>query len=260
MEQEHPHGRRVGDVDRLFDAIHHAAPSVQSLLHAAPASEWEVVFLLGQLSAAGGFQLVRGTGGFPDCSLRLLTAPRIDLRIEVERDSSQYVRHGHPVDGCDAVVCWTESTTLQLPTLALCTLFPGVTTTLPPTIDFSGKKAELVSTFDHLRSWPVTVGAQPLPVDAASETNTITFVTADGKSLCSLQFCGKGSNEYTRLRFFKKELHRRSREANVADVLKFVANGNGAKYSESGTEHRIDFFAYSAAGCDALVSKLTALL
>src|SRR5690349_17341907 len=145
-------------VRHLFDAIKRNAPMVEPLILKAPTTEWSVVFLLGQLSAHGGFQLASGTGGFPDCTLRVEVGAQAEyLKAELECYSSEYIRHGHPFAGCDAVICWVEDAQLGIPTLALSSLFPNVEPAAIPTIQFGKKKPELDAVFEHFHTWLVSL-------------------------------------------------------------------------------------------------------
>ena len=128
------------ETQKLFDAIRKSAPTIQFLLLIAPTSEWSVIFLLGQLSVRGGFHFVEGSGAFPDCTLRI---DGQDIKVEVELASSQYVRHRHPMDGCDAIICWYNDTNIPIPTLSLSELFPNVPTPDVAQINYIGKTKEL---------------------------------------------------------------------------------------------------------------------
>ena len=55
---------------------------------------------------------------FPDYVLEDVSGNKI--RAEAEFRSSDFVRHNHPVDGCDLVICWKVDEKLCIPTLELC--------------------------------------------------------------------------------------------------------------------------------------------
>ena len=101
-------------INSLFETIRDGAKPIQNLVLSAPTSEWAVVFLLGQISTGSHLRFVKGDGGFPDC---VLAIDGVDIRVELELKSSQFIRHRHPIDGCDAVICWTNDTKLPIPTL-----------------------------------------------------------------------------------------------------------------------------------------------
>ncbi|HUT90596.1 MAG TPA: hypothetical protein VMY37_13925 [Thermoguttaceae bacterium] len=76
----------------------------------APTYEQEVVSLFSTVADELGFEIVCQRQAFPDCEARRRTNSRRPAYrkclIEFEFRSSDYVRHGHPVDGCDLLVCW----------------------------------------------------------------------------------------------------------------------------------------------------------
>jgi hypothetical protein len=76
----------------------------------APTYEIEVVSLFSAIAEELGFEIVAQRPAFPDCEARRLV-DRARKRygkclIEFELRSSDYVRHNHPIDGCDLIVCW----------------------------------------------------------------------------------------------------------------------------------------------------------
>jgi hypothetical protein len=76
----------------------------------APTYENEVVSLFSVVAEELGFEIVAQRPAFPDCEARrLVDRTRKRYRsclIEFELRSSDYVRHTHPIDGCDLIVCW----------------------------------------------------------------------------------------------------------------------------------------------------------
>jgi AcrR family transcriptional regulator len=79
-------------------------------LRHAPINEQGVVFLFGMVAEDLGFQVEAIQGGFPDCEAKRCIDTRRNrwqrTRIEFEFRSSEFRRHGHPINGCDVIVCW----------------------------------------------------------------------------------------------------------------------------------------------------------
>lgn len=84
-------------------------------LRHAPINEQGVVFLFGMVADDLGFQVEAVQGGFPDCEAKRCVDTRRNrwqrVRIEFEFRSSEFRRHGHPIDGCDVIVCWVHDWT-----------------------------------------------------------------------------------------------------------------------------------------------------
>ena len=225
-------------IRNLFDAIREGTKPIQSFVHAAPTSEWAVVFLLGQISAAGHFQFVKGDGGFPDC---ILSINNVTIRVELELKASQFIRHRHPIDGCDALICWGNDARLPLPTLELSPLFPQVKEAVLAEIDHSGKQKELVQIFEDINKWLTSRGLSGIGGAGLSHTNALAF-SYNGRALCAIQFCGVGCNEYVRFRFYKKALQNLSSSPEIVSVLKKYSDVKFARFSSSATEERIDLY------------------
>lgn len=49
--------------------------------------------------------------GFPDCEAKRPIGPGQwqRVRIEFEYESRNFRDHGHPVDGCDVIICWRHN-------------------------------------------------------------------------------------------------------------------------------------------------------
>jgi len=75
-----------------------------------PTYENEVVSLFSAIADELGFEIVAQRPAFPDCEARRLvdrTRGRYHkCLIEFELRSSDYLRHKHPIRGCDLTVCW----------------------------------------------------------------------------------------------------------------------------------------------------------
>ncbi|MBI1312332.1 hypothetical protein GC176_13665 [bacterium] len=82
-------------------------------LQHAPVNEQGVVFLFGMLALELGFLVESVATGFPDCEAKRRiskTGNRWErVRIEFEFCSRNFVDHGHPVNGCDLIVCWEHN-------------------------------------------------------------------------------------------------------------------------------------------------------
>jgi hypothetical protein len=79
-------------------------------LQYAPNNELGVVFLFSYLLKHFGFSKIqRIQAGFPDCLAWQKTDKGEKLvRIEFEYRSSSFLRHRHPKNKCDLVVCWKD--------------------------------------------------------------------------------------------------------------------------------------------------------
>ena len=76
----------------------------------APTYENEVVSLFSVIADELGFEIIAQRPAFPDCEARKLVDRArkryVKCLIEFELKSSDFVRHKHPIDGCDLIVCW----------------------------------------------------------------------------------------------------------------------------------------------------------
>ena len=79
----------------------------------APTYEAEVVSLFSSVADDLGFEIVAQRPAFPDCEARRVTDKRrgryTKCLNEFEYRSRDYVLHGHPVVGCDLIVCWENN-------------------------------------------------------------------------------------------------------------------------------------------------------
>lgn len=81
------------------------------VLNYAPLNEKGVILLFGYYLKELGFShLEEIRSGFPDAiGMKSTSKGRLQrVRIEFELKSSSFVRHNHPVDQCDVIVCWTN--------------------------------------------------------------------------------------------------------------------------------------------------------
>jgi hypothetical protein len=70
-----------------------------------------VLFLFGAIAEKLGFKVLRVQAGFPDIeALRMVEKDKLQrVRIEVEQESKNFLRHGHDPNGCDLIVCWEDN-------------------------------------------------------------------------------------------------------------------------------------------------------
>ena len=73
-----------------------------------PVNEQGVVLLFGMLAKHLGYVVESVQAGFPDCEAKRQIAPKRWQRVnlEFEFESRNFRDHGHPLTGCDVIVCW----------------------------------------------------------------------------------------------------------------------------------------------------------
>jgi hypothetical protein len=76
-----------------------------------PVNEQGVVLLFGMLAKDLGYMIEAVQKGFPDCEAMRQVAPDRWQRvnIEFEFESRNFRDHGHPLAGCDVIVCWRHN-------------------------------------------------------------------------------------------------------------------------------------------------------
>ena len=76
-----------------------------------PVNEQGVVLLFGMLAKDLGYVVEAVQAGFPDCEAKRLIGPQRWQRvhIEFEFESRNFRDHGHPLTGCDVIVCWCHN-------------------------------------------------------------------------------------------------------------------------------------------------------
>ena len=86
-------------------------PLTNMALVFAPTNEAGVLLLFGMLAERLGFIVTQVQSAFPDChALLKLDEDTCQLmRIEFEFESRNFLEHGHPVKGCDMIVCWIHN-------------------------------------------------------------------------------------------------------------------------------------------------------
>ena len=76
-----------------------------------PVNEQGVVLLFGMVAKELGYIVEAVQSGFPDCEAKRQIAPQRWQRvhIEFEFESRNFRDHGHPLAGCDVIVCWRHN-------------------------------------------------------------------------------------------------------------------------------------------------------
>ena len=76
-----------------------------------PVNEQGVVLLFGMVAKELGYIVEAVQSGFPDCEAKRQIAPNRWQRvhIEFEFESRNFRDHGHPITGCDIIVCWRHN-------------------------------------------------------------------------------------------------------------------------------------------------------
>jgi hypothetical protein len=96
---------------RLKDRATYGNPmNLQNFRHEL-VNEQGVVLLFGMLAKDLGFLIEAVQKGFPDCEAMRQVAPDRWQRvnIEFEFESKNFRDHGHPLNGCDVIVCWRHN-------------------------------------------------------------------------------------------------------------------------------------------------------
>jgi len=77
----------------------------------APTNEAGVMVLFGAVAREQGFAITRMQAAFPDCEAMHEVEPErwVPKKMELEWESRNFLMHGHPVDGCDMIVCWKHN-------------------------------------------------------------------------------------------------------------------------------------------------------
>jgi hypothetical protein len=77
----------------------------------APTNEAGVLYLFGTMSERLGFLMLMVQAGFPDCeAMRVVAENRLQpVKIELEYQSRNFLKHMHDLKGCDMIVCWEHN-------------------------------------------------------------------------------------------------------------------------------------------------------
>ena len=102
---------QVQHARRLEDRATYGNPINFGGLRHEPVNEQGVVLLFGMLAKELGFLVEAVQTGFPDCEAKRLIGPGQWQRvnIEFEFESRNFRAHGHPLNGCDVIVCWRHN-------------------------------------------------------------------------------------------------------------------------------------------------------
>jgi Homing endonuclease associated repeat len=95
----------------MFGQPMYGTPLLGSPLSCAPINEMGVVFLFGAVARQQGFIVTRLQPEFPDGeALREVEPGRWQrVLIEFEYESRNFLAHGHRVEDCDLIVCWSHN-------------------------------------------------------------------------------------------------------------------------------------------------------
>ena len=76
-----------------------------------PVNEQGVVLLFGMVAKELGYTVEAVQSAFPDCEAKRQIAPHRWQRVhlEFEFESRNFRDHGHPLTGCDVIVCWRHN-------------------------------------------------------------------------------------------------------------------------------------------------------
>ncbi|MGC1621002.1 MAG: hypothetical protein WA765_21105 [Candidatus Acidiferrum sp.] len=76
-----------------------------------PVNEQGVVLLFGLVAKELGYTVEAVQSGFPDCEAKRQIGPHRWQRVhlEFEFESRNFRGHGHPIAGCDVIVCWRHN-------------------------------------------------------------------------------------------------------------------------------------------------------
>ncbi len=77
----------------------------------APTNEAGVLYLFGVMSERLGFYVLLVQAAFPDCqAMRVVAENRLQpVKIELEYQSLNFLKHMHEVTGADLIVCWEHN-------------------------------------------------------------------------------------------------------------------------------------------------------
>ncbi|HEY2168620.1 MAG TPA: hypothetical protein VGJ30_03275 [Candidatus Angelobacter sp.] len=77
----------------------------------APTNEQGVLFLFGAMAEKLGFAILKVRTAYPDCeAFRILPGDRVELvKVELEYESRNFLKHLHDVKKCGLIVCWRHN-------------------------------------------------------------------------------------------------------------------------------------------------------
>jgi hypothetical protein len=102
---------RVCGAFELPDRPIYGQPLTAAHLACGPTNEAGVLFLFGMLAGSLGFVVERVQSAYPDIeALRRVGVERWQrVRIELEYESRNFLKHLHDHKECDIIVCWTHN-------------------------------------------------------------------------------------------------------------------------------------------------------
>lgn len=114
-EQQATGGKRVASILKppgiWEDRLVYGQPMTYGPLVNEPVNEASVLFLFGAMAEPLGLRMKLVQTAFPDCKALREVAPGKwqDMNIEVEFESINFLKHGHKIEDCDAIVCWVNN-------------------------------------------------------------------------------------------------------------------------------------------------------
>jgi hypothetical protein len=86
-------------------------PMMRGPMAFGPENENGVLFLFGAKAEKLGFVIKKIQTAFPDCIAMREVEPGVwqEVRIELEKESRNFVRHMHDLKGADIIVCWKHN-------------------------------------------------------------------------------------------------------------------------------------------------------
>jgi hypothetical protein len=77
----------------------------------APTNEQGVLFLFGAMAEKLGFAILKVRTAYPDCeAFRILPGDKVELvKVELEFESRNFLKHLHDAKKCDLIVCWRHN-------------------------------------------------------------------------------------------------------------------------------------------------------
>jgi len=101
IKPERKYAEKIGEESIVGEVI-----NFRGLVY-APTNEQGVIFLFSKVSKDLNIEIEEIKTGFPDAIGRVKTSRGYARRkIEFEYRSSEFKKHGHPIDDCDIIVCW----------------------------------------------------------------------------------------------------------------------------------------------------------
>ena len=89
----------------------YGSPLFTSVVTYSPTNENAVLVMFATMARDLGFTITHIQQEFPDGEVMREVAPgrHQRLRVEFELRSRNFVAHGHPIDGCEMIICWEHN-------------------------------------------------------------------------------------------------------------------------------------------------------